>query len=296
MRTEAEEAMSEIVPPAVVVETTAESFIAEVVERSHLVPVVVDFWAEWCQPCRILGPILEKLATEYQGRFVLAKADTEKLSDIASGFGVRSIPAVFAIRGGQVVDSFVGVLPEASIRAWIDRIMPTPAELLVLEAKALESTDLEGAKTKYLAAVDLDPKDPVAKIGLARVALGQGRLDEAHAILEQLERRGFLEPEAETLKAQLTLRGKSEAGGDLDALLKEHETNPRDKPNQLKLAEAFASAGRYEEALSLALDLVETDRRGLGEQARKLMIAIFQLLPADSSLATEYRRRLSVAL
>jgi putative thioredoxin len=296
MSTEAEEAMSETAPPPFVVETTAENFIAEVVERSHLVPVVVDFWAEWCQPCRILGPVLEKLATEYQGRFVLAKADTEKLSDIASGFGVRSIPAVFAIRGGQVVDSFVGVLPEASIRAWLDRIMPTPAELLVMQAKELEPTDLEAARAKYLEAEVLAPKDPSAKIGLARVALGQDCVEEARAMLEQLERRGFLEPEAETLKAQLTLRGKSEAGGDLDSLLKEHEADPRDKSVQLKLAEALASAGRYEEALALALDLVETDRRRTGEPARKLMIAIFQLLPADSSLATDYRRRLSVAL
>ncbi len=289
--------MSETAPPPVFVETTAENFVAEVVERSHLVPVVVDFWAEWCQPCRILGPILEKLADEYQGRFVLAKADTEKLSEIASGFGVRSIPAVFAVRGGQIIDSFVGVLPEPSLRAWLDRIMPTPAELLVLEAKALEPTDLEGARAKYLeAAATLAPTDPSAKIGLARVAMGQNRLDEARAILGQLERRGFLEPEAETLKAQLTLRGKSEVSGDLESLQLEHQANPGDKPRQLALAEALASASRYEEALALALDLVETDRRGVGEPARKLMIAIFQLLPADSSLTNDYRRKLSVAL
>jgi putative thioredoxin len=288
--------MSETASSPAVVELTAENFIAEVVERSHFVPVVVDFWAEWCAPCRILGPILEKFAAEYQGRFVLAKADTEKLTDIASGFGVRSIPAVFAIRGGQVVDSFVGVLPEASIRAWLDRIMPTPAELLILEAKALETRDLEAARAKFLEAEALAPTDLAAKIGLARVALGQDRLDEARAILEQLERRGWLEPEAETLKAQLTLRGKSEPGGDVDSLLKEHEANPVDKPRQLKLAEALASAGRYEEALAQALDLVETDRKGMGEPARKLMLAIFQLLPADSPLANGFRRRLSVAL
>jgi putative thioredoxin len=291
LRIEAEEAMSETVAQPIVVEPTAETFVAEVVERSHLVPVVVDFWAEWCQPCRILGPILEKLAAEYQGRFVLVKADTEKLSEIASGFGVRSIPAVFAIRDGQVVDSFVGVLPEASIRAWLDRIMPTPAELLVQEAKALEPSDLEAAGAKYQEAEILAPAESSPKIGLARVAMARGRLDEARVILGQLERRGFLEPEAETLKAQLT-----EAVGDLDSLLADHQANPSNKARQRELAEALASAGRYEEALRLALDLVETDRRGSGEPARKLMIAIFQLLPADSSLANDYRRKLSVAL
>jgi len=293
---EDEEPMSETASPPFVVETTAENFLTEVVERSRTVPVVVDFWAEWCQPCRILGPILEKIADEYQGRFILAKADTEKLSEIASGFGVRSIPAVFAIRDGQVVDSFVGVLPEASIRAWLDRIMPTAAELLIQEARVLEPTDLEAARAKYLEAASLAPTESSAKIGLARLALAQGRLVEAREIIDQLERRGFLEPEAETLKAQLTLRGQSEVSGDLDSLLAEHEANPSDKATQLRVAEALASAGRYEQALGLALDLVETDRRGLGEPARKLMIAIFQLLPDDSTLAQTYRRKLSVAL
>jgi putative thioredoxin len=288
--------MPETAPHPFIVETTSENFATEVVERSHAVPVVVDFWAEWCQPCRMLGPILEMLAGEYQGRFILAKADTEKVSEIASGFGVRSIPAVFAIRDGQVVDSFVGVLPEASLRAWLDRIMPTPAELLVIEARALEPTDPDAARAKYLEAVALAPTEPSPKIGLARLALEQGRLDEARGMIEQLELRGFLEPEAETLKAQLTLRGKAEPDGNLDSLLAEHKTNPTDRPKQLALSEALASAGRYEEALTLALDLVEGDRRGSGEPARKLMIAIFQLLPADSSLANDYRRRLSLAL
>ncbi len=288
--------MPETAPHPFIVETTAENFTVEVIERSHEVPVVVDFWAEWCQPCRILGPTLEKLAGEYQGRFVLAKAETEKVPEIASGFGVRSIPAVFAVRDGQVVNSFVGVLPEASLRSWLDRIMPTPAELLIVEARALEASDLEAARAKYAEAAELAPTDPRAKIGLARVALARDRLDEARAIIAELERRGFLEPEAETLKAKLTLRGKSEAGGDLDSLLAEHQANSLDRETQLRLAEALASAGRHDEALALALDLVEVDRRGTGEPARKLMIAIFQLLPADSPLATDFRRRLSFAL
>ncbi len=122
-------------------EATAENFVNEVIERSHQVPVVVDFWAEWCQPCRMLGPVLERLAIEYDGKFILAKANTEQMPELASGFGVRSIPAVFGIKGGKVVDSFVGVLPEAAVRAWLDGIMPTPAEILLAEAAKLEPTD-----------------------------------------------------------------------------------------------------------------------------------------------------------
>ena len=194
MTNEDEGTMAETVPSPFILEPTAEDFAAEVIERSHQVPVVVDFWAEWCQPCRMLGPVLEKLAVEYGGKFVLVKADTEKLSEIASGFGVRSIPAVFALRDGQVVDSFVGVLPEASLRTWLDRIMPTPAELLAVEAKSLEATDLDSSRAKYVEAASLAPAEPSIKIGLARVALAQGRVDEAREILHHLEGRGYLEP------------------------------------------------------------------------------------------------------
>jgi putative thioredoxin len=279
-----------------VIEPTSEGFAVEVIERSHAVPVVVDFWAPWCQPCRILGPVLEKLAAEYGGKFVLAKVDTEKLTAIASGFGIRSIPAVFAIRDGQVVDSFVGVLPESALRAWIDRILPTPAEALVSEAKALEAADPEASRAKYLEAAALAPAEPLAKIGLARVELALGRPEAARDLISQLERRGFLEPEAENLKARLTLQAKPGPGEDIDALLEAHNAAPRDRARQLALAEALASASRYEEALEKALDLVEVDRRGTGEPARKLMIAVFQLLPPDSPLVAQYRRKLSVAL
>jgi putative thioredoxin len=279
-----------------IIEATAETFVAEVIERSETVPVLVDFWAEWCQPCRILGPTLEKLAVEFDGKFVLVKAETEKLQEIATGFGVRSIPAVFAVKGGHVVDSFVGVFPEAALRDWINKILPTPAETLVIEARALESTDLDLAELKLREAVELARNDPASKIALARVVLARGKVEEARAIIHELERRGFLEPEAETLKAELTLRGVSGQNGDLEVLKASHLANPNDNPTQLQLAEALASAGMYDQALPLALELVERDRKVTGESARKLMIAAFQLLPPDSDLANSYRRKLSVAL
>ena len=103
--------------------------------------MVVDFWAAWCQPCRLLGPILEGLAREFKGAFVLVKADTEAMPNIAAAFRVRSIPAVFAIKDGRAVDSFLGLLPEAAIRAWIERLMPTPAEQNIAEARRIEATD-----------------------------------------------------------------------------------------------------------------------------------------------------------
>src|SRR4051812_21469536 len=128
------------------IEATPETFERDVIERSREVPVLVDFWAEWCAPCRQLGPILERLADEYGGKFLLVKADTERLPEIASSFGVRSIPAVFALKDGHVVDSFVGAQPESAIRSFIDRLMPAPHERLVAEARGLEASDPEAAE------------------------------------------------------------------------------------------------------------------------------------------------------
>lgn len=279
-----------------VIDVDSAGFEREVLERSRRVPVVVDLWAEWCGPCRMLGPLLEKLAGEYAGKFILAKVDTEKAPDIAAAFGVRSIPAVFGLRDGRVVDSFVGVQSESSIRAFLERLMPTPSEVLAIEAEALEASDPAAAEAKYREAVALAPNESRARIGLARVLLDQGRGEESREILESLERRGFLEPEAERLKAELTLgEGARDAGG-VESARAAVAAAPDDPRARLRLAEALAAAGQHREALEIGLDLVERDRKGVGEEARKLMLAIFQLLPPDSELATEYRRQLSFIL
>ena len=276
-----------------IVEATPETFEREVIERSATVPVVVDFWAEWCGPCKRLGPLLEALAGEYGGKFVLVKADTERMPEIAGSFGVQSIPAVYGLRDGQVVDGFVGLLPESAIRAFLDRLLPTPAEQAVAEAAALAATDPAAAESRYREAIDLAPKESKARIGLARLHRAQGRTDEARALIAELERRGYLEPEAEALKAELTLG--AHAGG-VEAARAAVAADPADLAARLGLAEALAAAGEYPEALDLGLDLVERDRRGVGESARKTMLAIFNVLPADSDLVKEYRRKLSVVL
>ena len=289
--------MPEAVPNPHVIEATAETFLDDVIERSTTIPVVVDFWADWCQPCWTLGPILERLAAESDGGFLLAKADTAKLGDIASGFGVRSIPAVFGLRDKQVVASFVGAQPEATVRAWLARFLPGPAEILAREAQALETTDPDAAEAKYREALRVAQDYVPAKAGLARLALEGGRHDEARSIVEALARRGFLEPEVETIQADLTLRTRAaSAGGDVDSLRAARAAEPGDLARQLALAEALAASGETTEALDLALDLVERDRRGAGESARKLMIAVFQTMPPDSDIVADYRRKLSFAL
>ncbi len=279
-----------------VIEPTAQTFEQDVIERSRTVPVVVDFWAAWCAPCKLLGPILEKLAGEYAGKFVLAKVDTERNQELALQFGVRSIPLVFGFRDGKIADAFVGVQPEAMIRAWLDRLLPTPAESMAAEASRLEATDVHAAEEKYNTALSLDPDLTAAQTGLARIALEQGRLEDAAARIASLERRGFLEPDAEKLKAELTLRLQAQNAGGVETARAAAAANPNDLNLKFQLAEALAASGQYADALAICLELVERDRKGVGEKARQTMIAIFQLLPPDSDLTAEYQRQLSMAL
>ncbi len=281
-----------------IVEATGENFEREVIERSAQVPVVIDFWAEWCGPCRMLGPVLESLARSGNGQFVLAKVDTESQPGLAADFGVRSIPAVFAVKDGRVVDGFVGVQPEAAIRAWLDRLMPSESEQIAAAAQELETTDPGAAEARYNEALALDPELLRAHLGLARIAMEDGRLDEAQARILELERKnGFLEPEGERLKAEITLRLQGrEAGGSIEAARAALAQDPENFEHKFQLAEALAAAGQYADALALCLDLVERDRRGTGERARQMMIAIFQLLPPDAELVTEYQRQLSMVL
>lgn len=279
-----------------IITAEAQTFQRDVLDRSKQVPVVVDFWAPWCQPCRMLGPILQQLAVEYAGKFVLVKADTEQLPEVAAQFGVQSIPAVYGLRDGEVRDFFVGVLPEPQLRQWLDRLLPSLAEEIAAEAERLASTDPEAAEQKFREAMQQDANLAAPRIGLARLLLEQGRLSDCAEIIEQLQKRGFLEPEAEKVKAALQLRQQGGQAGDLEACRKAAEARPDDLGLQLRLAEALAANQQYEPALQLGLKIVTADRHGQGEQARKMMVDVFRLLPDDSPLTSTYRRKLSAAL
>jgi putative thioredoxin len=274
-----------------VVNTTAATFEQDIMERSKEVPVVVDFWAAWCNPCRVLGPTLEKLARAYSGRFVLVKADMDRLPDAAIQFRVESIPAVFGVVGGEVVDFFAGALPESHVRAWLDRLL---LAALLLEAQRCEASDPARAERNYHEILAQQSDNRSALIGLGRLLEQHGRVDEAKAILRQLESRGFLEPEAEKLRAALELRDKGNV--DVTSLRQAADANPGNLELQLQLAQGLAGSGTYQEALDICLTLVERDRPGVGERARQAMIDIFRVLPEGSSLVNEYRRKLAMLL
>lgn len=284
-----------------IIDATPENFQAEVMDRSRDVPIVVDFWAAWCQPCRTLAPLLESLAKEFDGQFVLVKADTEQVPEIAGQFQVQGIPAVFGVRDGQIVDFFNGLLPEPQLREWIERLIPSPAEQLVIQARQQTDSNPAQAEEHLRAAMNLEPELVSAKIALADLMLADKAHDpektaEANRIIVELEERGFLEPEAEKVKAALELRQDGDSSGTVENCRAALAADPENFALQLALAKSLAAESFYEEALQVALKLVEDDRHKTGEEGRALMVDVFKLLPEESELTSTYRRKLSTAL
>ena len=279
-----------------IIEPTAETFEKDVIERSLQTPVIVDFWATWCGPCKELGPTLEKLAQEGRGAFILAKVDVDQNPEIAQWFGVQQIPVVFAIQNGQAVDQFMGNVPESQIRDWIKQFQPSPMEILLRDAAALEATTAAEAEAKYREALSLEKDFAPAKIGLARVLLGQHRDDESRALLAELEARGYLEPEAQPIKAELELRAAALETGGVGAARAAVAADPSNLDLQLQLADALAASHAYPEALEICLELVKKHRATMGEKAKTTMVQIFQAIGPASELTQQYRRKLSTAL
>jgi len=279
-----------------IVETTTHGFQQDVIDRSQEVPVVVDFWAAWCQPCRMLGPLLEKLAVEFDGRFVLVKVDADRNPEIAAAFQVQSIPAVFAVREGQVVDYFVGTMSESELRRWLEGVVPDQAGQRLAEARNLERTNPAAAEAKYRQVLEADPNKTEARIGLARAVAAQERLDEASRLLDELAEEDLLDAEGEQLRAELAVRAQGGKPGQVEEARRAAAAAPDDLGLQLNLARALAADKHYTEAMDICLDLVQKDRQGAGEEARALMVQIFQLLGATNPLVDEYRRKLTILL
>lgn len=279
-----------------IIEPTAETFEKEVVERSMSVPVVMDFWATWCQPCLMLAPILEKLANEYKGQFILAKVETEKNPELAGAFGVQSIPLVVAIRDGRPIDAFQGALPESQIREWLQRILPSETERLLADAAELEGESPAEAETRYREVLAGDAENGPALIGLGRVLLGQGKVTEAQEAIDKLEARGYLEPEAEQLKSQIALQSAAASfSGDVGKARAAAAAEPTNMDLQTELAEVLAASGASEEALELCLSHIARDKAGAGVKAKETMLTILGSM-SDHELAGQYRRKLATLL
>ena len=277
-------------------ETTAEKFEQDVVVRSQDLPIVIDFWAPWCDPCRQLTPLLEKLVIEDGGRWLLVKVNIDDCQELAQGFGVESIPLLIAFLDGQPVDSAPGVLTEEQLREWLARFVPSAASILVSDGEALEADEPAKAAAKYREALVLEPDNAELKIRLARVAMTLDDTAGAAALVGELEQRGFLEPEAQALKDQLDITSSASLSGGVTEARKAVEESPGEEDLQLKLAEALAAERQFEEAFEVCLGIVQRDRDGLGQDARDALVTFFGMPTANPELVSTARRRLATLL
>ena len=277
-------------PGEFVREVNAPDFAEAVVRRSHDVPVVVDFWAEWCGPCKTLGPVLERLASDYAGGFELVKIDVDANQALAQQFGVQGIPFVMAFKSGQPVDQFTGALPEAQVRTWLDGIVPSQLDLTVDEARTAMLDGNDDRAEELLRAVLSEKMDhEEAGTTLASLYLSQGDNPRALDVLAPLS------PTGEVEKLRATARLTQPDGADVAALSAEVEANPEDDAARLELARALAASAEFEPALDHLLVVVRKKNNRLDE-ARNAMVDVFEVLGPDHPLSLTYRRQLANAL
>lgn len=274
-------------------DVNTDQFEAEVILRSHEVPVVVDFWAEWCAPCKTLGPMLEKAAKQYAGGFKLVKIDVDSNQALAQQMGVQGIPFVVAFSGGQAVDTFSGAIPQSQLDEWIAKfaqVAPDSGNVKLQHVETLldagRDAEAEAALSKVLSE---EPTNSEAGLLLAGLMIDAERNTDALAVLDALPPSA----DVEQLKALATLM--SEDLGDIPSLQARLASDPSDDETRIGLSRAIAATGKYEPALEQLLAVVQ--RKGHHEDsAREAMLQMFNLMGAEHPLVSIFRRRLASAL
>lgn len=274
-------------------DVSTDQFQSRVLDASTRVPVLVDFWAAWCAPCRALKPMLEALAADYNGAFMLAKVDTESEQGLAAHYGIRSLPTVKLFKDGHEVDQFMGALPEATVRELLDRhlqAVPKLSDQLREQAHAaLDAGDIEGALALLRQAAAEAPADPSLAIELARLLLDSGDPDAARQAVAGLPADAAERADLKALQAALLFGARP--AGDLAELRRRCAAEPTDYATGLQLADALVQAGDYAGAMDQLLLMVGRD----DGSAKQRMLAVFDLID-DDALVSGYRRRLSNAL
>ena len=296
---------SAVPPGALIKESNTAGFVADVIEASRERPVIVDFWAEWCGPCKQLGPMLEQAVTQANGAVAMVKIDVDANQELAQQLRIQSIPAVFAFKDGKPVDAFQGALPESQLKEWLKNLIDkhgaateSPAdEALASAAQALGAGDHQSAAAIFSQIIAVDGTNVQAHAGLAHCLIAAGEPAQASAMLAALDDDIRKDPEIQAIVSGLELaeQGAEAAGrsGELRAAL---EANPKDHQARYDLALALFAEGEAEQAMSALLDIISVNAKWNEEAARHQLLKIFEALgPADPRVA-EARRRLSSVL
>lgn len=274
-----------------------QDFPERVLAPSRAVPVLVDFWAAWCAPCRSLMPVLQRLAEEYQGKFLLAKVNSDEQQDLAAQYGVRSLPTVLVIRQGEVVDSFVGAQPEGTIRRLIERHIERPSDRLRAEARdCLASGDTTRARELLETARRADPDNAGITLDLARLALGDNDGASAQALLDTLPLDARQAAETQPLLARARLLRELDGAPDARTLEQHRAQDADDLETRYLLALRRLLEGAPEPGMEDLLEILRRDRKFRDDAARKALLAAFDLFADQPELVNRFRRGLASAL
>ncbi|MFA5899007.1 MAG: thioredoxin [Hyphomicrobium sp.] len=285
----------------VIKDSTTAGFAKDVLEASRSVPVIVDFWAAWCGPCKQLTPVLEKVVKSFGGKVRLVKINVDEHPAIASQLRVQSLPTVYAFRDGRPLDGFMGAQPESAVRAFVDRLVGVDAEadvvtLLSTAEQAMEEGDVQAAAEIFAAVLQEHKQNPVALAGLARCYLQTGDLARAEQMIALVSPEEKNVPAVEQVRAALELARKAGSDDKRDDLEKALAANPGDLQARFDLAVALGARGMKTEAVEHLLELVRRDRNWNEEAARKQLVQFFEAWGFKDPAAIDGRRRLSSLL
>jgi putative thioredoxin len=276
------------------IDTTLSAFERDVIKTSMEVPVIVDFWAPWCRPCKTLGPLLER---EYGGRFKLVNVNSDTNPELVTSFNLKSLPYAVAFVDGNAVAQFMGAQPENFLRAFLDRLVPNPAELEHRSAReALSKGQFEIAEDYLKNAIALDPAHAAARLDMVAVLLERGEVDRARLHFDTLIRNARQQSGYETVRARLLASEVAFGLPPIDLLARRIHLDGNDLGARLGLAELLISTQDFGPAMNQLLEIVKRDRMFRDDVARLKMLAIFEMAAGDPDLVTEYRSRLSALL